>query len=58
MIPMPFTRVVFVYGPPVVVPKEASDQEMDELRRRVQEGLESATARAQRALREEAVWKA
>ena len=58
MIPMPFTKVVFVYGQPISVPKDASDQDMEELRRRVQDGLEEATLRAQMALCEEAVWKA
>ena len=58
MIPMPFTKVVFAYGQPIAVPKEASDQEMEELRRLVQDGLEEATLRAQLALCEEAVWKA
>ena len=55
---MPFTKVVFVYGQPISVPKDASDQDMEELRRRVQDGLEEATLRAQMALCEEAVWKA
>ena len=58
MIPKPFTRVVFAYGAPVVVPKDASDKEMETLRAIVQKELDGATLRAEQALSEDELWKA
>lgn len=58
MIPKPFTRVVFAYGAPIVVPKEASDEEMAKLRAIVQKELDGATLRAEQALSEDELWKA
>ncbi len=58
MIPRPFTRVVFCYGDPIRVPREATEAEMEACRRAVETGLNEATARAERALGEEALWRA
>jgi len=58
LVPMPFTRVVFAYGEPVAVPREATEAELESCRRAVEEGIESATARAESALQEETLWRA
>ncbi len=58
MIPMPFTRVVFSYGDPIVVPRDADEADLERYRMRVEEGLELAARRAQEALTEDSIWKA
>lgn len=58
MIPRPFTCLVFAYGEPILVPREASEGELEALRERIERGLEEATARAEEALKEESLWKA
>jgi|GEM_PF-1544650 len=59
MIPFPFTRVVFSYGEPIVVPRDASDAKMEttytEL---VQKGLEETQRKAREGLEDESLWKA
>jgi len=58
LVPLPFTRVVFTYGVPISVPREASEMELEACRKAVEEGIEAATARAEHALLEEALWRA
>jgi lysophospholipid acyltransferase (LPLAT)-like uncharacterized protein len=58
MIPRPFTRLVFAYGDPIEVPREASDEELESCRARIERGIEEATRKAEQALREESIWKA
>lgn len=59
MIPFPFTRVVFSYGEPIEVPRDASDREIEttytEL---VRKGLEAAELKATKGLEDESIWKA
>jgi hypothetical protein len=57
LVPLPFTRVVFAYGEPVRVPREATGGELEACKAAVQRGLEEATARAEAALGEEELWK-
>lgn len=58
MIPHPFTRVAFAYGEPIRVPREVDEPGLEALRKRVQEGLEEATRRAEAALEDEVLWRA
>jgi len=58
MIPYPFTRLVFAYGEPIHVPRDAGEADLEALRLRVERGLEAAQARAEAALAEEALWRA
>ncbi len=58
MIPMPFTRVVFSYGDPIVVPRDADESDLERYRLKVEEGLALAARRAQEALAEDSTWKA
>ncbi len=58
MIPHPFTRLVFAYGEPVTVPREAGEAELEALRVQVERGLQEAVRRAEESLTEEALWKA
>ena len=39
MIPWPFSRVVVAYGPPLYIPKDCSDEEMEDLRFELQRRL-------------------
>jgi hypothetical protein len=55
---MPFTRVVFAYGEPIPVPRELDEEGAEEARRRIEDGLAAATARAEAALEETGLWKA
>jgi lysophospholipid acyltransferase (LPLAT)-like uncharacterized protein len=58
VIPHPFTRVVFAYGEPILVPREMDEPELEKLRGQVQNALEEATQRAEAALKDESLWKA
>lgn len=58
MIPLPFTRVIFAYGEPVRVPREVDETALEKLRRQVEDGLQRATARAEEALEDDALWRA
>lgn len=57
MVPYPFTRVVFSYGEPVMVPRDLDGADVELYRARVETGLERAMRRAERALDEEDLWK-
>lgn len=52
ILPMPFSRVSVVYGDAIRVPKGARGAEIEALRMRLQEALNTATARAEDALLE------
>lgn len=58
MIPRPFTRLVFAYGEPIPVPRDAGEAELEAIRLRVETALEDAVNRAEMALAEEALWRA
>lgn len=46
MIPFPFSRVVYVAGPPIFVPKDATPEQMEQKRALLEARLRETTARA------------
>ena len=46
IIPTPFTRAVVIYGKPLVCPKSATEDEMEEYRKKLEESLATITAEA------------
>ena len=50
IVPLPFCRAAVVYGEPISVPKEAGREEMELVRRRVQEEINEATRRSEMLL--------
>ncbi|MGE5503842.1 MAG: lysophospholipid acyltransferase family protein [Actinomycetota bacterium] len=50
LLPLPFTRGVFVWGHPVEVPKDADDAALDACRRAVEDGLNAITQDADRRM--------
>lgn len=58
LLPLPFTRLVFAYGEPLRVPREATEAELERFRAEIQERLNHAQERAENALGEETLWKA
>ena len=59
MIPFPFTRVVFSYGDPITIPRDATDAQMEgELSVLVQNAMEKTNRIAEEALEDESHWKA
>ena len=51
VVPLPCSRAVAVYREPIVVPSEASREEMELLRQRLQEEIHEATRRAEAIVR-------
>jgi lysophospholipid acyltransferase (LPLAT)-like uncharacterized protein len=49
-LPLPFARMICHYGVPISVPKEASDQELEEIRIRLQQELDRVTVEAETEL--------
>jgi lysophospholipid acyltransferase (LPLAT)-like uncharacterized protein len=47
IVPLPFCRGAVVYHEPIAVPPEASREEMEILRRRLQEEIQKATSRSE-----------
>lgn len=58
IVPWPFTRVVFAYGDPVVVPRDLDNAAVERYRAKVEEMIEGAMKRAEAALEEEDLWRA
>lgn len=52
LIPLPFTRALFLYGEPIVVPREG---DMEEWRVRVEERMNALADEAERDF--DALWK-
>jgi len=52
VIPLPFTRALFLYGEPIVVPREGG---MEEWRTRVEERMNALADEAERDF--DALWK-
>lgn len=50
VLPLPFARVICLYGPPVHVPKSASGDELEAVRERLQAALDALTDRLDREL--------
>ena len=48
VVPLPFTRVVFVYGTPIAVPR---DGDVEEWRGRVERAMNELAAEAERIIR-------
>jgi lysophospholipid acyltransferase (LPLAT)-like uncharacterized protein len=47
IIPLPFSRVVYVVGEPLIVPRHADEQEVERLRRELETRLNTITAAAE-----------
>ncbi|MEJ2366847.1 MAG: hypothetical protein P8Z49_00480, partial [Acidobacteriota bacterium] len=58
LVPLPFSRVVFVYGKPIHVPRDADADELERCRMAVERGLNEAAAEAESALSRGSLWKA
>ncbi len=48
MIPWPFSRVVVAYGPPLLVPKNCSDTELEDIRLQLQDRLNALVEQVDR----------
>ena len=48
ILPLPFSRGVFVYGDPIVVPRESNPREMEEARVALERALNAVAERADR----------
>jgi lysophospholipid acyltransferase (LPLAT)-like uncharacterized protein len=48
-VPKPWSRVVMAIGPPIVVPRDADADGLEQARRQVEDGLRSVEARAREA---------
>jgi lysophospholipid acyltransferase (LPLAT)-like uncharacterized protein len=48
LVPRPFSRGLFVYGPPILVPRDADPARMEDARLAVERGLNEATEKADR----------
>jgi lysophospholipid acyltransferase (LPLAT)-like uncharacterized protein len=57
VVPWPFTRVVFAYGDPLLVPRELNAASVESYRARVEAAIEGAMKRAEAALEEEDLWR-
>lgn len=55
LIGRPFSRGVYVWGPPIMVPKKASEEELEIYRKKVEDGLNWCTAEADRLVGRETV---
>ena len=51
LVPWPFARALFLYGEPVVVPRRATAEAREEMRRKLEEELTELTERADRVVR-------
>jgi lysophospholipid acyltransferase (LPLAT)-like uncharacterized protein len=51
IVPLPFSRVAVVVGEPLVVPRDASKEELERLRVQLEQALHGATQQAEAALR-------
>ena len=49
LLPLPFSRVVVAYDPPLEVPEDASEEQLEQLTRLLEERLQGLTERADRA---------
>ncbi len=49
MVPMPFSKLMYVYGEPITVPRDA---DVEEWRKRLEDALNAATEEAERMVRE------
>ena len=52
VVPLPFTRAIFLYGDPIVVPRDGN---VEEWRLRIEERMNSLAVEAERDF--EALWK-
>ena len=48
LVPRPFSRGLFVYGEPILVPREADEARLEAARREVERRLNEVTERADR----------
>jgi lysophospholipid acyltransferase (LPLAT)-like uncharacterized protein len=48
-VPKPWSRVVMAIGPPIVVPRDADADGLEQARRQVEDGLRGVEARAREA---------
>jgi lysophospholipid acyltransferase (LPLAT)-like uncharacterized protein len=55
-VPYPFTRGIFVYGDPIEIPREASDEEIEGWRVEVERRMNALAADTERDFDE--IWRA